>query len=750
MKKRIWFFVFVAILLAGATRSIYAQDCSALVVDEARIFRGGISDVQSAAQKLQNLGAEVRIRTFQHGRNLDVIERDLEKRCIDWQSADQGRKNNLIVLMISVQDRQFGFYAGEQWRGVLETQYTRIENDSMVPRFRDGDFAGGFTAGLDQIARHLEVYINQPVASSQSSSPVVVKSEPVDLSGLWRVLGWIVGLIATSVLMFLLWQLKLKAERRRAAQQQALVTKQAAADRINALYEEIQQLEARAEVLKKSVSKNDFEPLGTVLKELLDLSNNAFAPFADAGKSAGDPSRPKLSQAEYEAIQHTYQKVVDNLKGAEEGAGRFKVLVNGLESTIKMVPQKIEEARKALENTAVSLTEAERNGFKTENLHTTLNKARYFLKEAKDKLMQKEFTAAFDNSIKSLDFAVSAGQLASGLHEKRDALQAEVANLYSGSERVVSVVAKGKIIFEQISSQYASSSWQSVQGNGTEAEARSAWVKNALDEARSLSSMERQEWAEAEKLISEISKRLAEAESFMRSIVALEKSLREAKKDAPAEIEAAEADIRKAWDFIRAHDDDVPDNFETELQKAEKVLVQSKTEMEQEKPDYLEVVKLAQTANTSADKILEKSRSEHEKAERLRRQAASTWRDAKAAYSKAKEYAEDHTSDMEGTTKQRLAEASVALSKIGGIASVEVQIAMAQEAEKFAKEAYKMAVRDVDEAAVTYSNSYSSHTVSGGSSGFGGSRSFGSSGGGFGGSRSFGSGGGGFGGSRGW
>ena len=80
----------------------YGQDCDSLVADQANIFGKNITKVRGAALNLQNIGAEPRIRTFPRGQNLHFIEKDIETQCQSWRSIDGGRKNYLVVLMVSI------------------------------------------------------------------------------------------------------------------------------------------------------------------------------------------------------------------------------------------------------------------------------------------------------------------------------------------------------------------------------------------------------------------------------------------------------------------------------------------------------------------------------------------------------------------------------------------------------------------------------------------------------------------------
>ena len=258
-----------------------------------------------------------------------------------------------------------------------------------------------------------------------------------------------------------------------------------------------------------------------------------------------------------------------------------------------------------------------------------------------------------------------------------------------------------------------------------------------------MASMENQKWDEAKELVKEIGRRLTEAQSLMRSIIVLEQNINTAKRDAPKELADAQADIEKAWAYILEHDDDIAEEREQELKKAEIKLNVAEEEFGRKKPDYLEMVKLARQANEAADNILVAARSEHEAMERLRQKAAGSVRGAKAAYSRAKEYIEDHKDDVKSQAREDLKNAGAYLQGIDKVGDLDRRIALAGKAERCGEDAYKRAKSNVSDASPSVSfpstPSYRNTSSRSSSSNFGGSRSWGSSSARVGGSRSIGS-----------
>lgn len=88
-----------------------------------------------------------------------------------------GRKNidDGVLLIVAKNDRALRIEVGYGLEGVLtDATSSRIINEAIVPRFRNGDFYGGITAGLDAIMR---------VTSGEPLSPPQRRALPGDGAG---------------------------------------------------------------------------------------------------------------------------------------------------------------------------------------------------------------------------------------------------------------------------------------------------------------------------------------------------------------------------------------------------------------------------------------------------------------------------------------------------------------------------------------------------------------------------------------
>ncbi|OLC29345.1 MAG: hypothetical protein AUH31_07230 [Armatimonadetes bacterium 13_1_40CM_64_14] len=96
-------------------------------------------------------------------------------------------KNNGILIVVALQDRRVRIEVGYGLEGkVPDAQAGRIIRDIITPSFRQGDYAGGLTAAVDELAR----LIGAPSAASPRPAPRPGRSSPN---------AWLVG----EVLFFL-------------------------------------------------------------------------------------------------------------------------------------------------------------------------------------------------------------------------------------------------------------------------------------------------------------------------------------------------------------------------------------------------------------------------------------------------------------------------------------------------------------------------------------------------------------------
>src|SRR6266550_3622372 len=97
------FFGFNAMLAFAAT------PCDQPVYDGAKVFKSGLPQVEKTAQKLNRLGADVRVftvTTMSGQSNLDNFVKNVQSGCDSWKGPDGQRKNNLLVFAMALKERK--------------------------------------------------------------------------------------------------------------------------------------------------------------------------------------------------------------------------------------------------------------------------------------------------------------------------------------------------------------------------------------------------------------------------------------------------------------------------------------------------------------------------------------------------------------------------------------------------------------------------------------------------------------------
>lgn len=695
MRKILVFFLFLGILLflPFSLEKVIAQtDDQLTVLDQANLFGNQKALVEEAATKLANLGADVRVRTintYSPFANLDLYEEQLEKQSPSWLGPGGERKNNLIVIIISLGERKTGLYYGSQWENVLGSKWVTIQTEIMNPRFASGDYAGGVVKGLEEIQRLIQGGGTPPTSTPSSGG-----------SSAWvAIILLIVVLLIIGVVLFSAF--RKKSSQKQALRQKALLAKQGAASLINELNEALQLLEIKMDRMGEILVPQDYEPLKEIFVKTKQLVTQSSEAYSQLSHSAGDPENPKLGPQELEVVQGAYQQILDNLGKAKENMGEIEEKISGIQKALENFPEKISKVQGEIEGAAQKLAQVEASGMKAIQATQFISKAREALGQAQELFSKKQIEGAIKQAEIASENVKLALQSLEDLPKRRAEAEASLSSLEGRVEKIGELVEKGRGAFEEISRKYSESSWEAIRGNGTEAENRIDWTLEAIQDAKEALIPENQDWEKAIQLVKQGNTWLDEAESFMKSIFELKSNLENAEKDAPREVEAARSDIQKAWEYINRYDEDIRESLEEELREAERVLEKAIVELQSASPDYYQVCKLARQANEAADKILLQARSEHENAERLRAKFSSARRDSYSKVSLAREYIQDHYSQVGNEPRARLNRAIELLRQADASSSsgndINSVIALLLQAEQEAEQAFSLARRDAEQ-----------------------------------------------------
>ncbi|MDD2471982.1 MAG: TPM domain-containing protein [Dehalococcoidales bacterium] len=655
------------------------------VIDEAGIFGDRLDEVEQAVDELLAIGADVRVRTvanYGDAGNLDRYEQQLEENSPSWTDPYGVRKNNLIVVLISLEERETGIYYGSYWEDALGDNWLYIQSDIMNSYFREGEYATGTVKGLEEIQRLIEQDGQVQPPASKSSAP-------------WWIALVMVVTVTVAVLGFL-WHRNRK--RVKSARQKALLAKQGAAAGINELNDTLQMLEIKVNVTGQRASSDKAESLNRELAKARLVAVQSSERYSQLAHSAGNPENPKMGEVELKNIESEYTKILAKLNEARQMVTNIDGQAEAILRMADSFPQKAAQTSRAIEEALIRIEQLKKDGYKTRYPAELLSGGSLILEQARSEASGRRFDQALKLVEQADEQIQKSIQATENLPQKKE--QAEVSSglLQQRIEKVKEYVIQGREKFNSLAEQYNEDSWQSVQGNGTEAENRVIWAEQALEQARQACDEQQQEWHLALELISNANSWLDEAQTLISSLFKLAESLKIEQSAAPGEIAAAQADIDLAWDYINKHDDDIRESLEDELKAAENKNKLARKELGCEKPDYFKVNRLAREANEAADRILAQARDEHEAAQRLRAKAASARRDASARVSIARDYINDHRAVVKSGALGYLNRAETILKQAETAVNPQEQLSLATKAEAEADRAYKTATGDVNKS----------------------------------------------------
>lgn len=177
------------------------------VIDEAKILSA--SDKQAIETKLRSLNdrglaqAAVVIVPTTNGEDIfDYSMKVADRWKLGKKDTDQG-----LLMVVAVNDRKMYILTGYGLEGTLpDAVAKRIISDDITPRFKQGDYAGGITAGINRIEERLTTdpaILNQADANrvnTNANSNAQSNQEggiPLIFLGFF---GFVAGMILTSIL----------------------------------------------------------------------------------------------------------------------------------------------------------------------------------------------------------------------------------------------------------------------------------------------------------------------------------------------------------------------------------------------------------------------------------------------------------------------------------------------------------------------------------------------------------------------
>lgn len=175
------------------------------VIDEAKILSA--SDKQAIETKLRSLNdrglAQAAVVTVPTTNGEDIFDYSMkvaDRWKLGKKDTDQG-----LLMVVAVNDRKMYILTGYGLEGTIpDAVAKRIISDDITPRFKQGDYAGGITAGINRIEERLTTdpaILKQADANRVNTNSNAQSNQeggiPLIFLGFF---GFVAGMILTSIL----------------------------------------------------------------------------------------------------------------------------------------------------------------------------------------------------------------------------------------------------------------------------------------------------------------------------------------------------------------------------------------------------------------------------------------------------------------------------------------------------------------------------------------------------------------------
>lgn len=658
------FAAFVASLLFLTSQAFAQAPCEQIVVDTAGVLRD-IPAVEAAARELEAHGAVVRVRVapdHSPSPNLDQhIDAVRAGVCQSWTGGDGEIRRNMIVLYVTM-NRQLGLYFGDQWDSELERSWPSIAGQTMKPLLQAGRLDQALVAALNRITTIAEG------DSAIATAPAVVESvtvraeprEPFD----WTPIAWVLALIVFVLALIFggrrvygLWEHHNKVEGARRGKQQEAIN---AFGEARALIESVHKLKDKLTPRLTSEQGEELTKwagatqLSSWSAKLTAIDSRLASPEG-AFNNLTDPHGEGGTVEEYEQVLQATNGILENLRALNTELIELSSQIQTAETNHRDFPALKARVTEVVSGARDRISAVK--GFKVEGFLTALQEAEEKGLTSADALFGERHYTEATEKLNALEVVVTTlAQDAEHLPERKRTLLAGVHTVEGTLQSLKALRENTRATFTSIEARFAPRCIGSVIGNGSQAEKLLAEVHTICRDI--IRSADAEDWVSAETALTRAEALVDEAEGLLSAIEELRERLEADHSAATDEVAEADRSIKVAREYLEAHPEDTSAaEHAPKLKEAERLLEKAEQMLAETRPDVVEALKVAMSADEHADDVYEKAVSDYEAAERKRARAAKLARDVESALDEAERYQRNHSSDVGSDAKRRLREA---------------------------------------------------------------------------------------------
>lgn len=590
-----------------ATALAGPNDCDAVVLDTTSAHVLDQTAVQAASQKLANLGADVRVRAFQTAPSggLDAYEANQIKSCASWRGPDGQTKGNLVVFLFSM-DHQSAIFYGSNWHAGLDSNVDRIRSDYLNAQFKLGKFTDGVVQAEAQTQLVLNNQLHPSSSTSQSSSP--------HSSSAGKVFAWI-GIVIGAILLIIAAGFGLVFARRRkqareAARAEALKAREQTAQAMSALNAD--DVQRSYQIIISDLNDTDKAALQTAFGEA--QTDYADAINADAARSdAGNRMNPerKFSTKQYQAMTAQFREITALAEQAHASLQAVENTCNKLMADITTAPDraiKLEATYAKLQAQQNELTQA---GYK-QSSGVELDKIRSLLDEAKRQIDSKHHGQALDELNRADELCFSTSRQLDRLKTIRATLSQQNTDLTNAYKEATANLTAAESELNQLKANHDPSCIQDVSESYDKAQALVSTVDQNLTQAQQYNSMQSQQWDEAERLLAEAERGIAELKAFPGRVNDRKQQLKQLSSGLPVTINGLQSTIesaRRELQGLKGSHDHARRELTNLLSQATSLM----NELTQPKPAYFQISNAHEQLLEQAKQIRKHAKSEHDR-----------------------------------------------------------------------------------------------------------------------------------------
>jgi hypothetical protein len=319
MKKSV---VAAFILLTGWFTPVYADDCTSVVVDDAKVF-SDIKKVENAALSFQNRGPTVRIHTVAGGSDVMAYTDSLRIKC-NWGRGQNDYNSNMLVIVYAPDAKpDFAIRYGSFFAAKLgNDKWKTIMSRDMTPGVRA--WKAGERDGMDRgFSLTLAEFEAEWVKSAaQSAAPSTVNiTQASDHSGFVKFLFALLLFGAAGAGIFWWTRRKKDDQELNSAKELANNARSIAVQGINEITDTTNRALLDAKVLVADATKQAaLKIMYDEYVQLGDDANDALNRF-----DTRDALDRNLSVSAYAAKQRRYEEIVrSNIEPAKKIAANIK------------------------------------------------------------------------------------------------------------------------------------------------------------------------------------------------------------------------------------------------------------------------------------------------------------------------------------------------------------------------------------------------------------------------------------------